>query len=189
MVQLALVVLISFLVAFPVARTWADKAGQLDDWRGSLGLGSEKVSKLNFYFHDILSGKTPTAIRVAQSANTDKSPTVFGMLMMADDPLTIGPEPNSTVIGHAQGMYGSAGQQELGLLMVMDYSFTQGKYKGSSISILGINRAMNPVRELPIIGGTGMFRLARGMALAKTHWFNATTGDAIVEYNVTVVHY
>ncbi|MGV7988999.1 dirigent protein, partial [Mycobacterium kansasii] len=86
-----------------MARTRADKAGQLDDWRGSLGLGSKKVSKLHFYFHDIWSGKTPSAIRVAQSANTDKSPTLFGMLMMADDLLTVGPEPNSTVIGHAQG--------------------------------------------------------------------------------------
>ena len=54
---------------------------------------------------------------------------------------------------------------------------------GSFISLLGKNLARDP-----IIGGTGFFRLARGYAIAKTHWFDLTTGDAIVGYNVTVVH-
>ncbi|MFQ6635341.1 hypothetical protein Gotur_012196 [Gossypium turneri] len=38
---------------------------------------------------------------------------------------------------------------------------------------------------MPIVGGSGIFRFARGYALAKTVWFNKN-GDAIVEYNVTV---
>ena len=42
--------------------------------------------------------------------------------------------------------------------------------------------------EMPIVGGTGFFWLARGYAIAKTHWFDFTTGYAIVGYNVTVVH-
>ncbi|QHO44621.1 hypothetical protein S83_018945 [Arachis hypogaea] len=84
----------------------------------SLGLRKEKLSHLHFYFHDILSGQNPTAVRVAQAAMTATSPTVFGAVMMADDPLTVGPEPNSKVIGKAQGIYASASQNDLGLLMV-----------------------------------------------------------------------
>ena len=108
---------------------------------------------------------------------------------MADDPLTEGPEPTSKLVGRAQGLYGSACQQELGLLMALIYSFSDGIYKGSSISIAGMNRALNPVRELPVVGGTGVFRMARGYAEARTHWFDPATGDAIVAYNVTVFHY
>ncbi|XP_062082106.1 dirigent protein 23-like [Humulus lupulus] len=149
----------------------------------------EKVTNLQFYFHDIVSGKTPTAVRVAKAADTEKSPASFGALVMADDPLTETPDPKSKLVGRAQGLYGSAGQQELGLVMAMSFAFTEGEYNGSSISILGRNAALNPVREMPVVGETGIFRLARGYAIAKTHWFNATSGDAIVEYNVTVVHY
>ncbi|KAL5561153.1 hypothetical protein UlMin_030900 [Ulmus minor] len=148
----------------------------------------EQVTNLQFYFHDIVSGKNPTAVRVAQAPQTVKSPTLFGALLVADDPLTETPDPKSKLVGRAQGLYGSVGQQELSLIMAMNYGFIDGIYKGSSISILGTNAAMNPVREMPVVGGTGIFRFARGYAIAQTFWFDAATGDAIVGYNVTVIH-
>lgn len=107
---------------------------------------------------------------------------------MADDPLTETPDPKSKLLGRAQGLYGSAGQSQLGLIMAFNFGFLEGKYNGSSISVMGLNSAMHPVREMAIVGGTGVFRLARGYALAKTHWFDFATGDAIVGYNVTIVH-
>ncbi|CAB4290839.1 unnamed protein product [Prunus armeniaca] len=149
---------------------------------------SETVTNLQFYFHDTVSGKTPSAVRVAQATGTEKSPTLFGALLMADDPLTETADPNSKLVGRAQGLYGSSCQQELGLIMAMNFGFTDGMYNGSSISILGKNSAMNPVREMPVVAGTGVFRLGRGYAIAKTHWIDFTTGDAIVGYNVTVIH-
>lgn len=149
---------------------------------------SETVTNLQFYFHDTVSGKTPSAVRVAQATDTNKSPTLFGALLMADDPLTETPDPNSKLVGRAQGLYGSSCQQELGLIMAMNFGFTDGMYNGSSISILGKNQAMNLVREMPVVAGTGVFRLGRGYAIAKTHWIDFTTGDAIVGYNVTVIH-
>ncbi|XP_075674548.1 dirigent protein 23-like [Castanea sativa] len=148
----------------------------------------ETVTNLQFYFHDTLSGKNPSAVRVAEATETEKSPTLFGVIMMADDPLTETPDPNSKLLGRAQGLYGSAGQQEMGLIMAMNFGFIDGIYNSSSISLLGKNSAMHLVREMPIVGGTGLFRLARGYAIAQTHWIDFTTGDAIVGYNVTVVH-
>ena len=47
----------------------------------------------------------------------------------------------------------------------------------------------HPIRVMPTIGGTGAFWLARGFVQAKTHFFNLTFGDAIVEYHVVVIHY
>nr|CAN76752.1 hypothetical protein VITISV_009422 [Vitis vinifera] len=154
-----------------------------------MGLKEEKLSHLHFYFHDIISGPKPTAVRVAEAAMTNKSPTVFGAVLMMDDPLTVGPEPSSKLVGRAQGIYASASQEEIGFLMVLNFAFMEGKYNGSTLSVLGRNTIFSKVREMPIVGGSGLFRFARGYAQARTHTFNVKTGDVVVEYNVYVFHY
>ncbi|KAE9621396.1 hypothetical protein Lal_00032074 [Lupinus albus] len=154
-----------------------------------LGLQKEKLSHLHFYFHDILSGPKPTAVNVAQAQMTKNSPTGFGLVYMTDDPLTSGPELDSKIVGKAQGIYASASQDEVGLLMVMNFAFTEGKYNGSTVSVLGRNTVFSTVREISIVGGSGLFRFARGYAKAKTHIFDPNTGDAVVEYNIYVFHY
>ncbi|CAN1144348.1 Dirigent protein 21 [Linum perenne] len=152
----------------------------------TLGLKKEKLSHLRFFFHDIVSGPNPTAVQ-AQVTNT--SSTLFGLLSVIDDPLTSGPEPNSKLVGRAQGVYASASQSDVGLLMAMNFAFVEGKYNGSTLSVLGRNAVMSPVREMPVIGGSGVFRFARGYAQAKTLVYDLKSGNAVVEYNVFVFHY
>ncbi|KAB1227907.1 Dirigent protein 19 [Morella rubra] len=82
-----------------------------------------------------------------------------------------------------------ASQEELGLLMAMNFAFTEGKYNGSTISVPGRNAVYAKVREMAVIGGSGLFRFARGYVQARTYKFNSTSGDAIVEYTVSVFHY
>ncbi|XP_057493266.1 dirigent protein 22-like [Actinidia eriantha] len=161
----------------------------VEQWFQTLGQKKEIVTKLHFYFRDTVSGKNPTATKVAQPNTTPPSPTSFGAVFVIDDPLTVGPEPNSPIIGRAQGIYAAAGLQEVDLLLTLNYVFTSGQFNGSTLSILGRNPIFNTYRELPIVGGSGVFRLARGIATAKTYLLNAATGDAIVEYNVIVLHY
>uniref|UniRef100_A0A803MYF1 Dirigent protein n=2 Tax=Chenopodium quinoa TaxID=63459 RepID=A0A803MYF1_CHEQI len=144
------------------------------------------MTHLHFFFQDIESGKRPTAVQIA-SPNR-RYGTNFGNVFMADDPLTVRADRRSEIIGRAQGVYGFASQENVALLMAINYVFTKGKYNGSSISIIGRNPPMQKVREMPIVGGTGLFRFARGYALAHTVWSN-TQGDAIVEYHVYVYHY
>ncbi|PSS21737.1 Dirigent protein [Actinidia chinensis var. chinensis] len=186
---ITLILLCSAVMAVPVAHGIAKGPKAVEEWFQKLSHKKEKLTKLRFYFHDTLSGKTPTAVRVAQANTTSTSPTLFGVIFMIDDPLTIGPQPNSTIVGRAQGFYGSAGIKDLGLLMTMNLVFTAGKFNGSSLSVLGRNAALEQYREMPVVGGSGVFRLARGIATAKTHWFDYGTGDAIVEYQVVVIHY
>ncbi|GLT38648.1 hypothetical protein SLA2020_128810 [Shorea laevis] len=155
----------------------------------ALELKQEKLTHLHFYFQDIVSGKIPTAIRVAQAPTTITSSTGFGAMNITDDPLTVTPDINSTLVGRAQGLYASSSQEETSLVMVMTFSFLEGKYNGSTVSMLGRNPPFNKVREMPIVGGSGLFRFARGYAQAKTVTFNLTTGDACVEYSVYVLHY
>lgn len=155
----------------------------------SLGHKREKLSHLHFYLHDIVSGPNPTAMRVAEAATTNTSATGFGAVAMMDDPLTLQSESNSKLVGRAQGIYALASQHEAGLLMVMNFAFVEGKYNGSTLSVLGRNTVFSAVREMPIVGGSGIFRFARGYAQARTHTFDLKTGDAVVEYNVYAFHY
>ncbi|KAK7264168.1 hypothetical protein RJT34_31773 [Clitoria ternatea] len=187
MINQQVVVIVMMMMLMPLTQSLKLNAG---NWGRSFeGENKETVTNLQFYFHDTLSGQNPSAVRVAQPVDKNKSfITLFGALMMADDPLTETSDPKSKMVGRAQGLYGSACQEEIGLIMAMSFSFTDGPYNGSTFALLGKNSAMNPVREMPVVGGTGLFRMARGYAIAKTHWLDPTTGDAIVGYNVTLVH-
>jgi hypothetical protein len=112
--------------------------------------------------------------------------------VVLEDPLTVRPELKSNQIGKAQGFYLTVSQDvvlELELVMGLTFAFTEGKYNGSTLSVLGRNTIGAPIREMPIIGGTGEFRFARGFIQAKTHSVDYHKGDAHVEYNVYVFHY
>ena len=154
--------------------------------RKLLGLNEEKLSHFQFYWHDIVSGRNATSVPVVRPP---QNTSTFGFVSMIDNPLTLGPKVNSKLVGRAQGFYASASQEEVSLLMVMNFAFIEGKYNSSTITVLGRNSVFNNMREMPVIGGSGLFRFSRGYAQARTHTFDPKTGDAIVEYNVYVLHY
>ncbi|CAL0326231.1 unnamed protein product [Lupinus luteus] len=146
----------------------------------------EKITQLHFYFHDNITGKNPTTMQIIGPPKG--SVGGFGTTFMIDDPLTEGPDPSSKIVGRSQGIYAFASQHEIGLLMVLNFAFTEGVFNGSTLSIFGRNVVTQEVREMPIVGGSGVFRYSRGFALAKTYMVNFTFGLAIVEYNITVLH-
>jgi len=160
-------------------------AGKL---RAKAAAATAAPTHLHFYFHDTVSGKSPTAVRVVSPPASSPSP-LFGMVNVMDDPLTEGPDQGSAaVIGRAQGLYMGSDQAKLGFLQAMNLVFTAGDYNGSTLALLGRNCPLDAVRELPVVGGTGAFRFARGYALLRTHWLDFATGDATVEYDVYVMH-
>nr|CAB3459525.1 unnamed protein product [Digitaria exilis] len=177
-----LVVLLAttILVAAPAASAAASSSG-------GGGGGGEKSTHIKLYWHDVVSGPSPTAVRVAQAAVTNTSKTFFGAVIVIDDPLTQGPDLKSgKLLGRAQGTYIGAGKDELSLMMNMNFVFQAGKYNGSTIAIMGRNAVLDDVREMAIVGGTGVFRMARGYAQARTHTLDLKTGDATVEYNLYI---
>lgn len=155
----------------------------------ALGLHKkEKLTHIHFFWHDVVAGKNSTVVHVAGPPLGADPRASFGSVVVIDDPLTVGPDPASKLIGRTQGIYASASQSDLSLLEIFNYVFTDGEFKGSSLSLLGRNAILEEVREMPILGGTGVFRFCRGYALLKTNMFNTTSGDAIVEYDVYVLH-
>ncbi|KAK4401423.1 Dirigent protein 21 [Sesamum angolense] len=162
---------------------------EMKNWYSKLPHMKHKVTELHFYLHDIVSGSNPTNIPVVVSNTTAHSPTYFGLIAAIDDPLTQGPSPDSPIVGRAQGLFGSTSLDKISYHMTFNFVFTTGKYNGSTLSLVGHNPFMDEYRELPIVGGSGVFRLARGTALLNTLTFNSTSGDAVVEYHVVVLHY
>ncbi|GJY22852.1 dirigent protein 21-like protein [Tanacetum coccineum] len=151
--------------------------------------GKQNLTHFQFFFHDVVDGPNATAIRVAEAPITNTSPSAFGFVAINDNLLTVGPERNSTRVGRAQGMYASADFNEFSFMMVQNYVFDEKRFNGSSLSILGRNPILSAVREFPVVGGSGVFRFASGYAEARTYFVNFTNGDAIVEYDVYVLHY
>ncbi|KAK7336683.1 hypothetical protein VNO77_17229 [Canavalia gladiata] len=81
-------------------------------------------------------------------------------------------------------MYGFSGQEEVGLVMIFNFVFTEGKFNGSTLTMVGRNLVFSDVREMPLIGGSGAFRFARGYAQVKTVTFDQKTGNSLSDYNL-----
>ncbi|CAI0388286.1 unnamed protein product [Linum tenue] len=83
---------------------------------------------------------------------------------MADNPLTLDPELNSTTVGRAQGLYGVASRTDATFMELFNFVFkADGEYRGSTVTVLGRNHILAAgIREMPVVGGTGVFGFARG---------------------------
>ena len=149
----------------------------------------EKLSHFRFFWHDIMSGKNPTSVTVVPLPLKLNTSTSFGLVNIIDNPLTLGPKMTSKLVGNAQGFYASTSKDDFSLFMAMTFAFIEGNYNDSTITILGRNSALNKVREMPIVGGTGRFRFARGYAQTKTYQYETKSQDTTVEYNVYVFYY
>ncbi|KAE8692635.1 Dirigent protein 4 [Hibiscus syriacus] len=132
-----------------------------------------------------MSGNNPSAVVVAQP----NTMTTFGRVAAVDDPLTVSLSVKSEVVGNVRGLWVSSAQDGASLIIYMDFEFTLGEFNGSSISVFSRNPLTESERELTVVGGRGKFRMAQGFARLETYFANFTNGDAIVEYNATVIHY
>ena len=75
---------------------------------------------------------------------------------MVGDLLIETTNPQSKLVGHAQGLYGSACQHQLAIIMSTSFVFIDSPNNGSYISIFGNNRSTVPVHKMPIVGDTSV---------------------------------
>ncbi|XP_056158976.1 dirigent protein 21-like [Syzygium oleosum] len=113
-----------FSLAFPTAIKSETLFARELSARDQYGLKPEKMTHLRFYLRDTVTGQHPTAVSVARAATTNTSATFFGAVAVTDDPLTVSPDPNSTLVGRAQAIYASSSQSEISLAMTMNLVFT-----------------------------------------------------------------
>ncbi|MED6123855.1 hypothetical protein PIB30_053439 [Stylosanthes scabra] len=156
----------------------------------SIGINQKEqtLSHFRFYWQDIVGGSNATAINVVQPLAKWAQTTLFGEIRVLDNPLTSEPSLSSKVLGRVQGIYVGESQTEPVLFMAGTLVFHEGRYNGSTIHIIARNVVLNKVRENTIVGGTGVFRFAKGYAEARTVTYNSKTGDSTVQYDVYVYH-
>ncbi|OEL17198.1 Dirigent protein 19 [Dichanthelium oligosanthes] len=130
-------------------------------------------------------GSPATAVLVAKATKPPAGSPSFGDTYVIDDPLTEGPSAASPVVGRAQGFYIVASlSTNIVLHLSADFVFTSGKHNGSSVVVLARDAILDAVRELPVLGGTGMFRGATGYGLLKTQTINITTKNAVLQIDM-----
>ncbi|KAG6516225.1 dirigent protein 23-like [Zingiber officinale] len=152
--------------------------------------GDEKPTYFHFYMHDDYGGANPSSAKVVSGppAMAGAGPRFFGDIVVLNNALTEGPEATSRAVGRAQGFAARVSRDGTVSELVMTVVFEEeGPHKGSTITVLGLVDLSLPVRELPIVGGTGVFRLVRGHAFTKSHDYNLDTGGA-VEMEFHLIH-
>ncbi|KAL2254861.1 UNVERIFIED_CONTAM: Dirigent protein 21 [Sesamum indicum] len=128
--------------------------------------GNEKTAKLHFYLQNLVGGENKTVYEVVRGSITSNSLFSFGSIVVLDNLITVEPDMKSEPIGRLQGVATSADLKTTAVDLNAYFYFTSGGVNGSTISISGRNPVVkNGEIELPIVGGTGMFRFARGYAI------------------------
>ncbi|CAI9108332.1 OLC1v1007902C1 [Oldenlandia corymbosa var. corymbosa] len=148
-----------------------------------------KLTKLHLFVHDNVTADNPTSVLIAPANTNNIASIAFGSTYAMDAPITVDSDPSSELIDRAQGTFTFVGQAEPVLSMAINLVFTEGEYKDSSLSILGNNPISHDYREMPILGGTGVFRLARGIAIVDTVTVDIEKLNDILEYHAIVEHY
>jgi len=146
------------------------------------------LSHFRFYWHESFNGSNPTTVPIIPSLPKYNTTTSFGSVAVLDNALTVGPESNSKVVERAEGLVASTSQREFNLLVIMTFALTEGKYNGSTITFLGRSPIQQKVREMPVIGGSGVFRFATGYIDSTTIFTDPQTRNNVVEFNVYVYH-
>ncbi|XP_030519767.1 dirigent protein 19-like [Rhodamnia argentea] len=149
----------------------------------------EKLTHFRVYVHDKIAGSNATTVTVAQASTTNQSAMSFGLVRVFDDELTVGPEKSSKKVGVVEGMAAFSSQSEVAMSMSMNFVFTAGKYNGSGLTIVGRTLPLLKTREMPVVGGTGLFRLARGYVQTSTYSLDLKSGLGVLVYDFSVYHY
>ncbi|KAL3834714.1 hypothetical protein ACJIZ3_009450 [Penstemon smallii] len=146
----------------------------------------EILTELHFFVQNQVSGPNQSVYNVAESAITSSSPTKFGRTQVVDHLITTNPEYNSPKVGRIQGIQILDDLHETALTVNWNIIFTDGPYKGSTLTLLGRLVAETRDGELSIVAGSGKFLLARGIAVKRTISTDPKTSNTVLEYHLHV---
>ncbi|KAL4382982.1 hypothetical protein GQ457_15G008990 [Hibiscus cannabinus] len=121
------------------------------------------------YYHDILFGGNDVANATsAATANATRlGNTSFGMLVVFDDPMTKDQHLLSPPVARAQGFYFYDMKTTYNAWFAYTLVFNSSDHKGT-LNIMGADMMMEKTRDLSVVGGTGDFFMARGIATLQT---------------------
>lgn len=128
--------------------------------------------RLVLYYHGILYNGTNVANATSISINDDKflGDHNVGKFVLFDGPMTADQHLRSTPVARAQGFYFYDKKSTYNAWLAYSLFFNSTKYKGT-INLMGADMMMEETRDVSVVGGTGDFFMARGVATFKTEEF------------------
>ncbi|PIN21166.1 hypothetical protein CDL12_06139 [Handroanthus impetiginosus] len=152
-------------------------------------LGHPKETKMTVYFQDYSGGPNATVIEITDQSIGLLSFTKFGAIFCTDDPVTEEFEESSAQVARAQGIYVTSALDGSNTHVLISIVFTNEEYRGSTLEVQGSSAQFERVREVAVVGGTAKFRFARGFVTFETIHYDQTLHHAVIQCNITVLHY
>ncbi|CAM0906764.1 unnamed protein product [Alopecurus aequalis] len=141
--------------------------------------GNGKPTRIRLYVHEKFEGANATVasplLRSPLGANA-----TFGEPGVIDDELRTGPHRSSELVGKFQGFFIGTDMSGPSYLATVTVVFTAGERRGSTLTVQGnyhFDFDGAPI-ERAVVGGTGVFRMARGYSVMKA--VNAPTPETVV---------
>ncbi|KAI4302928.1 hypothetical protein MLD38_038617 [Melastoma candidum] len=121
------------------------------------------------YYHDNLFGGDDVANATSATATgpTRLGDYLFGQLVVFDDPMTRSRSLASPAVARAQGFYFYDMKTSYNAWFAYTLVFNTTQTKGT-LTIMGADMISEKTRDLSVVGGTGDFFMARGVATLRT---------------------
>ncbi|CAL5429956.1 unnamed protein product [Camellia sinensis] len=123
--------------------------------------------RIVLYYHDTMfkgdNTANATASIIANPNGTGLGPFKFGKTVVFDDPMTTDKSLRSPPVARAQGIYFYDMKTTFNAWFAYSLVFNSTQYKGT-LNIMGADMMDEPTRDLSVVGGTGDFFMARGIA-------------------------
>ncbi|XP_027090447.1 dirigent protein 11-like [Coffea arabica] len=177
-IQISLVLLLAIFVC--------SEADLLDPYYCCRG----KETKITVYLQLFTGGPKTTSVAVAGAPGRPRTLSEFGTIFVNDANMTEGISYRSPTIGRAQGLYIVSARNGNSSQGIFSFIFSNSQYNGSTLEFQGpgfILQTGGPTSEIPVIGGTKKFRLARGYGLFKIVRQNLSLNNTVIMGNITVV--
>ncbi|GJN08534.1 hypothetical protein PR202_ga26468 [Eleusine coracana subsp. coracana] len=127
-------------------------------------------NRMTVYYHDILyngeNHANATSSAITQPTELSRS-TYFGELVVFDDVVTAEQALSSEPVARAQGFYFYDKKGGFSSWFAFSLVFNSTAYRGT-LELVGADVSVDKIRDISVIGGTGDFFMARGIATVST---------------------
>ncbi|KAJ6794277.1 dirigent protein 5-like [Iris pallida] len=138
---------------------------------GHASLSKDKPCKrLVLHLHDVLLNGTANEAEATSAVVANQTALgayKFGKFVVFDDPVTADESLASPPVARAQGFYFYDMKTDYNAWFAFTLVFNSTRHTGT-ISIMGADLMMMDTRDLSVVGGTGDFFMARGVATVST---------------------
>lgn len=132
----------------------------------------EPCKRLVLYYHDILFNGTniANATSATVAVPTGLGNFNFGQMVVFDDPMTKDHHLLSPSVARAQGFYFYNKKNTFNAWFAFSLVFNSTEHKGT-LNLMGADIMDSKTRDISVVGGTGDFFMAKGIATFRTDTF------------------